>query len=326
MELTKMQAGVVLSKWGLEPISYKKFKRGLVNDNWLVVTRQGKFVLRRFVKKKSQSDLLFEYRFLKYLERKKFPYKIPTPILARPRRLSVKLGNKTFCLYKYIEGSLKNKTSVRDAYLVGQMVASYNNIVESSNLDNGVRRTGGDEINSVFSELRKKREVAKGKKNPYDALFIDIEGRFENMLKQLTLRHYYKMKKYPLHYDITLANILWKNGQISGVIDFENLSHEKGALIMELAATLYCCIKGNVGWKTDFRLSNSLLKGYKSRRAISAEDCALLPGLLVINHASDLDFLYSKLQEKDRRIKPYYMKNTWRAADWIYKNRKRLRI
>jgi Ser/Thr protein kinase RdoA (MazF antagonist) len=289
----------------------------------LITTNEKKYVLRNPVKQNDKNSEPFEFKFLEYLKKMDFPYKTPLPIPTKDGRNFVLYNKRFFYLYEYIEGKLNLKPTANDLREVGKLIGILHDLVEASGLDNGVKRSSRESIKLIFDDLRLKREVALKKKNKYDDAFLKAEKGFQAIFRKLNLESFYRAKSYPVHWDITPSNLVWRGNKIVGVLDFENVGYEKAGLLTDLSASYYCClVKKN--YKLDLGLFAAMLEGYEKKRGLSDADISDLIKLIIVSHASDLGFLYWKLGEKNTPMKPSDLILDWKGGMWVYKNRKRI--
>ena len=88
-ELTEQEITKILDNWNIgKLISFKKAEKGVVNHNWIIKTEKGKYVLRNPHEQYKAKDIAFELNYLTYLKKKKFPYKIPSPVLTKNKKMS----------------------------------------------------------------------------------------------------------------------------------------------------------------------------------------------------------------------------------------------
>ncbi len=65
----------IVDLWDIgELLSSKNLKKGVVNTNWIIKTSSGRYILRKLGSNKKPLELGFEFKYLDYLNNKKFPY------------------------------------------------------------------------------------------------------------------------------------------------------------------------------------------------------------------------------------------------------------
>ncbi len=322
MKLSSKELQEILSNWNIgEVLRYSNAEKGEVNHNWIVKTKRGKFVLRKVSKYKQVKDLNFEFTYLNYLKNKGFPYRIPTPFLTVHKRYYMSHKNLMFWLYKFIEGKIIEKFRNKELAQVAKMMAQYHKIIESIKLYNGKPKAEDMMKNVVAKELRLfQKRILKAKiKKPFEKIFMKESEILMSILKRLDTKEYSKLKKYPIHRDLNPENLLWKNGKLTGIIDFDNVSQINDACIKDVAITLqYACSgkehKLNVGRARFF------IRAYKKHRAISNKEIALIPSIIIAGFIEDFSYCYWMVINDSKRAKPNRLKRYSNTAKWYYEN------
>lgn len=228
--------------------------------------------------------------------------------------------------YKYIEGATKTHLTISEAYEVGKMVAIYHNIVGASNLDNGKRQNSKDAATDAINSLKLQGGNAlKNNDTRTDRVFLKSSKTLIRLSRKLQLSEYYGFRTYPLHMDITPVNIVWEKGRITGLLDFENVSFIKTTFLMDLVQPLlYCSVNPKTNGKLDIGPLKAILKGYGKYRKLTFNDINLIPSLLILTEANDLEFLYWKLKTGPKHLRPSHMTADAVLANWIWNNKGKL--
>lgn len=94
--------------------------------------------------------------------------------------------------------------------------------------------------------------------------------RYRN-LRELSRLHYPELPDMPIHGDFQGSNLLWSEGQLTGLLDFDFARRD--ARVCDLATML-------VPFEPlDLRFAGPMLEGYESVRPLSEIEWALLPAL-----------------------------------------------
>jgi homoserine kinase type II len=317
----------LLENWDVgELVSCRRLERGVVNINWIVVTSQGKYVLRKIVHFTNMDDLKFELDYLIYLKEQNFPYKIPVPTKTRNNENFLNFKGSYFWLYEYIEGRDVKRFGYSELRECAKMMAIYHKIVTSSGLDN----KHGSEVfrrKSVLQGLEKSRAriLKKDKQDKKDRIFLKESSILIPLMKSLDAQEYSKLPTYPLHRDINPENTLWKNKKLVGIIDFENISILNDPVIKDISVMLqYSCRDRKQKHKLDLRLAKFFLNEYKKHRQLSDKEIQFLPDVTTAGAIEDFDYAYWMLVNDPKRAKLYRLKLYSKTAQWYHRNKQKI--
>ena len=95
-------------------IFFKGIKKGIENTNYLLKTKNGKFILTLFEKRVQKKDLPFFMNLMNKLDN----YKIncPKPQKTKKGNFLVKIKNKVGSIVSFVEGKDKVKLKYKDCY------------------------------------------------------------------------------------------------------------------------------------------------------------------------------------------------------------------
>lgn len=325
--MEKQKLKEVLSSWDIgEVLSFKKAKKGVVNTNWIVKTKKGKYVLRKITEKKI-SELIFELNYLNYLKNNNFPYQIPAPIKNKEGDFFTQKSNSFFWVYRFIEGRDIRRFGYPELKECAKMMAIYHKIIEKSNLNN--KKGLGDifnrkpilnELEGFYSHISKKPEKDKKEK-----IFLKEASFLIPLLKSLDGKDYFKIPKYPLHRDINPENTLWKNKKLVGVIDFENVSSQNDTIIKDISGMLqYSCRDKIHKHKLDLKLAKFFIKEYRKYHQLSAKEIEFIPDIVTAGAIEDFSYAYWMLLHDKERAKLYRLKLYSRVAQWYNQNKEKI--
>ncbi|MBT7567490.1 phosphotransferase [archaeon] len=314
---------IILGSWDLGRIlSHKKTEKGVVNLNWIVRTTKGKYILRELGKSKKLKELKFELKYLDYLKRKKFPYKIPSPIKNRKRESFIKKGGSIFWVYEFIEGRDIKRFGYPELKECAKMMAIYHQIIENSGIDN---KTSYSDFarEEILEEIKSfQKEIGNSPKDEKEKIFLGESNKLLPLLNNLNVVGYSKLKKYSLHRDIGPENTLWKNKKLVGVIDFENVGEIKDTLIKDLAVMLqYSCRDKTYKYKLDLKLVKFFLKEYKKHHPLSRTEISFIPEIIIAGAIEDFSYSYWMLIHDPERAKLYRLKLYSKVAQWFNQNK-----
>jgi Ser/Thr protein kinase RdoA (MazF antagonist) len=207
------------------------------------------------------------------------------------------------------------------------MMAKYHLLIERSNLNNG--KKGSDLYNrtAILKEIEGFRtEILRGNQpKKYEVIFLDESARLTRVVRGLDENRYSNLERYPIHRDLIPENLLWKQGKLVGIIDFENVSGSNDPVVKDIAVTMqYCCRDRNVRYQLDPDLAKEFLQSYKQHRSLSNDEVHLIPDLITAGFVEDFAYAFWMLRNDPKRAKAHHLTLYSRAAQWSHRNRKRI--
>ena len=99
-------------------VSFKGIKKGIENTNYVIRTKNKKYILTIFEKRVQKKDLPFFMKLMYGLSRQKI--KCPEPIKNNKGEYLFRIKNKTACLVSFLEGNDKIQLTNKDCFDVGK--------------------------------------------------------------------------------------------------------------------------------------------------------------------------------------------------------------
>lgn len=326
MRIKKAEIEKILSNWNLPKVtSIEKAELGVVNHNWIIKTKNKRYVLRKVVGYKKLSDTQFELNYLKILKGKKFPYKIPIPIPTNKNKLLVRNQKMSYWLYEYLDGKTISKITKPMLKEIAIMLSSYHKILEKTKFHNHKRDAKPYHRDEIIKELNNfdKKLINKTKLNKADHIFMKESKNLKKILLSLPTKTYDLLKKYPLHRDPNPENLLWKKGKLIGVIDFDNVSSTKDIFLREIGVALQQCCH-NKKYEIILPQAKYLLKQYLEKRTLSKNEIELLPDIIAGVYIEDFSYAYWLLENDPKRGKTIWLEENAYPAKWYFKNRDKI--
>ena len=102
-------------------VSFKGIKKGIENTNYLLKTKDKKFILTLFERRVHKKDLPFFMNLMDKLSK----YKINCPKPQKNKRgiFLIKIKNKTASIVSFVEGKDKLKLNSKNCYEIGKNIA-----------------------------------------------------------------------------------------------------------------------------------------------------------------------------------------------------------
>ena len=244
-------------------IKFKGIKKGIENTNYLILTKNKKYILTIFEKRIhggcKYKDLTFFTKLMAKLSKSNI--KCPKPIKNRKGNYIFKIKNKNACIVSFLKGKDKEQLSAQDCFLVGKNIAKFHKV-------------------SAKIKLYRKNTLAV---NSWARLLSKIDNRINKVYKNMKLIMkndlIYIKKNWPknlpngiIHCDLFVDNIFFNKNKFYGFIDFyfssnDFLSYELGTCINAL-----CFKKRKNKFILDKMRSSKLIKGYESIRKLTKKE------------------------------------------------------
>ena len=240
-------------------ISFKGIKKGIENTNYLIRTKNNKYILTIFEKRVQKKDLPFFMSLMDKLNNHKI--NCPKPQKSKKGNYLVNIKNKPASIVSFVEGKEKNKLKIQDCYEIGKNIAKLHMASKKIKL----YRKNSMSLSSWSKLLNK----IGNKSNKID---INLNDLMETSLRDIKKRWPEKLSSGIIHGDLFIDNIFFKNNKFYGYIDFYFSSND--FLIYEIAICInaLCFEKKNKKFIFNKKKSKNLLKGYSSIRKLSKDE------------------------------------------------------
>jgi homoserine kinase type II len=313
----------ILDNWDIGKVVYiKKLNKGAVNNNWLIKTNDNKYVFRKFNKEHKISNLKFELSYLLYLKDKKFPYKIPAPLLTNSKKGFLRRGKDLFGLYHFIEGDHTNKSGRKELSEIALMMTRFHDIIQKSGLNNQKSKKKNFGREGIIKEMEEFISKIPSDKNKRDKIFLRESKKMIDILKKLRADDYNSLKQYPIHRDFNPENLLWKNGKLSGVIDFENVGNTNDIFVRDIAILMQYFCK-NKKFPLDIKKAKFFIKEYQRYRKLKEKEIRVIIDLIIATNIEDFGYAYYLLINTPERAKISHLKSYSKTAQYLFDNRDR---
>jgi homoserine kinase type II len=239
-------------------ISFKGIKQGIENTNYLLETKNKKYILTIFEKRVSKKEIPFFMKLMDRLNASKI--NCPKPLKNKDGKYLLRLKNKTACIVSFLQGKDKKKLNIKNCYDVGKAIAK---IHLSSNKIKLFRKNsmGIKNLNPLFKSIK-----FKSKKFSNIDKFLQIN--FDDIKKKWP-------KKLPngiIHGDLFIDNIFFKKNKLSGIIDFYFAANDYFMYEIAICINALCFDKKSSKFKINKNKIRNLIKGYEGIRKISLKE------------------------------------------------------
>jgi homoserine kinase type II len=268
--VTRWRVARILRRYGITRFSFTTATSGISNTTLLISSPQGELVLRIYrYKKKRQAEIAREVHFTEYLQQQGIPVAavIPTrsgaffdTVRAHGQEWQVLLMHKAQGAHakKYTNQLILNLASLQARmHVLGQ---GYLAEVDTP------PRLGMPQPFTDSAEVREARKRVSGAS-------LRLRQRVERAL-QYSVTFDPQLPVGYIHADFDLGNVLVQDGQVSAVIDFDNLA--KAPLVECLGNTLWHVLTIT----NDITAVHGYLRQYHNVRPLSPAEFRALPKVI----------------------------------------------
>jgi len=239
-------------------LSFKGIKQGIENTNYLLKSKNKKYILTIFEKRVSKKEIPFFMELMDELNTSKL--NCPKPLKNKDGKYLINLKNKTACIVSFLQGKDKKNLNIKNCYDVGRVIAQMHLHTKKIKLFRK-NSMGVKNLNPLLKSIK-----FKSKKFTNIDKFLKIN--FDNIKKRWP-------KKLPggiIHGDLFIDNIFFKNNKLSGIIDFYFAANDYFMYEIAICINALCFDKINSKFKINKSKIKNLIKGYESIRNISLKE------------------------------------------------------
>ena len=267
----------------LRPFNLKDFKAkkldGYISTNFEITTSEGKKMIFKYYPDATEFGFISEENKLINHLTKNLNYSFSKAILNNEgRELTIYPDGSFSRLLNFIEGDFLAEAdqSEKLLYQFGKRIAQMDNELSNFKSDTiAVRKIHWDLQHCLLNWPK-----AKLIKNPVHKKWVDY---YFQQFRDEVLPHLPELRSQIIHGDLNDWNVLTKNEDISGFIDFGDMAHSQ--LINEVAVVL-TYVMFNKAEPLEF--AKHLLKGYHETLPLLKEELELLPYLIAARLGASL--------------------------------------
>ena len=239
-------------------ISFKGIKQGIENTNYLLKTRNEKFILTIFEKRVSKKEIPFFMKLMDQLDNSNI--NCPKPLRNNKGNYLIKLKNKSACIVSFLKGKDKKNLSLKNCYDIGKMVALMHLSTKKSKLYRK-NSMGIKNLNPLLNKI-------KFKSNKFTNLEKFLKTNFKDIKKKWP-------KKLPhgiIHGDLFIDNIFFSKNKLSGIIDFYFAANDYFMYEIAICVNALCFDKYRNKFILNKKKVKNLIKGYEGTKKISIKE------------------------------------------------------
>jgi len=235
--------------------SFKGIKQGIENTNYLLKSKNKKFILTIFEKRVLKKEIPFFMKLMDQLN--SLDINCPKPLKNRNGNYLINLKGKSACIVTFLSGKDKKKLSTKNCFDIGKMI-------------------GQIHLSTKNIKLYRKNSMGIKYLNPLLESIKFKSKKFVNLEKFLKVNFKDIKKKWPknlpsgiIHGDLFIDNIFFKKNRLSGIIDFYFAANDYFMYEIAICINALCFDKT----KSKFRINKikvkNLIKGYETVKKIS---------------------------------------------------------
>jgi len=258
-KINKEDISIINNKFDIEKIiSFQGIRKGIENTNYLLKSKNNKFILTIFEKRVSNKEIPFFMKLMDKLNDSKI--NCPKPLKNNNGSYLIKLKNKTACIVSFLQGKDKDKLNLKNCFEVGKIIAQMHSITKNIKITRK-NSMGIKNLDPLLKSIK-----FKSKK------FNNLEKFLKNNLKDIKKNWPKKLPNGIIHGDLFIDNIFFKNNKLSGIIDFYFAANDYFMYEIAICINALCFDKINSKFKINKQKIRNLIRGYENIKKISAKE------------------------------------------------------
>ena len=238
--------------------SFKGIKQGIENTNYLLKSKNKKFILTIFEKRVLKKEIPFFMKLIDQLNN--LNVNCPRPLKNRNGNFIIKLKGKSACIVTFLKGKDKKKLNYKNCFDVGKMIASMHLSTKKIKLF----RKNSMSIKNLNPLLKSIKFKSKR--------FINLEKFLKTNLRDIKNRWPKKLPNGIIHGDLFIDNIFFNNNKLSGLIDFYFAANDFYMYEIAICVNALCFDKNKTKFILNKKKVKNLIKGYESIKKISQRE------------------------------------------------------
>ena len=258
-KINKNDISYINRKFEIEKIiKFKGIKQGIENTNYLLKSKNKKFILTIFEKRVSKKEIPFFMKLMDQLNVLKI--NCPKPQKNKDGKYLIRIKNKSACIVSFIKGKDKKSLNLKNCKDIGKMVAEMH-------------------ISAKKIKLFRKNSMGIKYLNPLLKSIKFKSKKFTNLEKFLKKNFRDIKDKWPknlpngiIHGDLFIDNILFKKNKLSGIIDFYFAGNDYFMYEIAVCINALCFEKKKTKFLINKNKVKNFINGYQSVKKISIKE------------------------------------------------------
>ena len=258
-KINKKDLSFINKKFDVENFqNFIGIKQGIENTNYLLKSKNKKFILTIFEKRVLKKEIPFFMKLMDQLS--DLNINCPKPLRNRQGNYLIKIKGKQACIVTFLRGKDKKKLNNRNCFDIGKMVA----LMHLSTKKIKLYRKNSMSIKNLKPLLNSIK--FKSKK------FTNIEKFLKTNFLNIKNNWPRNLPNGIIHGDLFIDNIFFKNNRLSGVIDFYFAANDYYMYEIAICVNALCFDKNKTKFSINKNKIKNLIKGYESIKKISQKE------------------------------------------------------
>lgn len=279
-ELKREDIEIVLREYSIGKLEkFDPIEEGVENTNYRILVDKKKYILTIYEKRVDKKDLPFFCNLTTELFKRKF--KCPLPIKNKKNEMISDYKDKKLTILSFIEGEQKLILSEIESYKVGLETSKFHMITNEIKLYRK-NALSIDSFEKIYNEIKNTN------KNKDDLRLKFIKDNLNEIVNNWP-------KNLPdgiIHGDIFIDNIIFKNENINGIIDYTFACNDFFAYDIAICLNALCFDQNGDDYIFNYLNAKSFLKGYNKVRLITKNE---KKNIKVLCKGAALRFLLTRL-------------------------------
>ena len=279
-ELKREDIEMVLREYSIGKLEkFDPIEEGVENTNYRILVDKKKYILTIYEKRVDKKDLPFFCNLTTELFKRKF--KCPLPIKNKKNEMISDYKDKKLTILSFIEGEQKLILSETESYKVGLETSKFHMITNEIKLYRK-NALSIDSFEKIYNEIKNTN------KNKDDLRLKFIKDNLNEIVNNWP-------KNLPdgiIHGDIFIDNIIFKNDNINGIIDYTFACNDFFAYDIAICLNALCFDQNGDDYIFNYLNAKSFLKGYNKVRLITKNE---KKNIKVLCKGAALRFLLTRL-------------------------------
>jgi len=260
------------------PLSFKGIAEGVENSNFFLQTDRGAFILTLYEKRVREADLPFFLGLMEHLAAHGIAS--PQPVRRVDGAQSGSLNGRPAALLTYLNGLSLRSPDTGHCAAAGAALAA----LHEAGFEFELYRPNALDLDAW-------RDLAAAVIDRADTVQPGLRKLIETTLSQMTEQWPHPLPSGIIHADLFPDNVLFMNGEVSGLIDFYFACNDAFAYDLAVLINAWCFDESNA---FDIEKGKSLLTAYRKLRELSDAEISALP---ILARGAALRFLLTRLYD-----------------------------
>jgi len=275
-EVTAETLAELLARYDIgRAIALKGIAEGVENTNYLVTTEYGDYILTLYERRVAPSDLPFFVALLEHLAAEDVP--CPVPIRDRDGHALQAVCERSAALFTFLKGISVHRPTVPQCAAVGAALARLHLAGRSFGMrrENGLSLHGWQRLRAQLGD--RADELAPGLSETLDQELTSLRADWPEDLPEGVI-----------HADLFPDNVLFLNGEVSGIIDFYFACNDLLAYDIAICINAWCFENDH---SFNITKARAFLESYRRVREMPPGEMDALP---ILARGAALRFLLTR--------------------------------